>query len=437
MDRMHTLRSLTEDIAIRSEHIRQNEANLKNLFLIMSDMIFVLDMNGVIRDVNQSVPDVMGYDIYELNNRAFIEFTHDPDTARELIENIVDLNGSHDISTSYIVNLVSKLSNTIITECKIHVTSWNNNPSIIIVARDITERINYETYMNEKHIEIESAYQELKAIEEEIRENARIHEYNAELIRSLCDNVPDLIWAKDIHKRYIFVNQATCTKLLCVSSYNDVIGNNDMVFANRQRDLHPDDATWHTFGECCQNSDDIVMQDPTQTSFYEYGNVMGKPLHLDVYKTPFIFNGELIGTVGCARDITYEKELQNHIVSNENFSKAFFNLLPIPAFYKTPDDIYIDCNDAFCEFYGVSRTYIIGKSTKDLFPDIYEDLIQYDHIIESQCKTQINNDYVIYDKNYKNHQVTIIKTAHVDSNDQVIGIIGIVINKSICLKEEI
>ena len=138
------------------------------------------------------------------------------------------------------------------------------------------------------------------------------------MMRLMCDNVPDLIWAKDIDKRYLFANKAMCDILLNASDTSEPVGKTDLYFAERERALHPDDPNWHTFGEICLKSDEITMQANKPCRFDEYGNVGGEFLFLDVHKAPFLNeDGEMIGTVGSARDVTEQKRAEEELVKSE------------------------------------------------------------------------------------------------------------------------
>ncbi len=149
------------------------------------------------------------------------------------------------------------------------------------------------------------------------------------MLRLMCDNVPDMIWAKDLEKRYIFANKAVCRKLLNAADTDEPIGKTDMFFAGRERKRHPHDPQWHTFGEVCGDSDAITMEAGIPRQFHEYGNVQGKFLFLDVYKAPFLDeNGKMIGTVGSARDVTVAKEMENRLKENEDRLKNILWNMP-------------------------------------------------------------------------------------------------------------
>ncbi len=150
------------------------------------------------------------------------------------------------------------------------------------------------------------------------------------MMRLMCDNVPDMIWAKDLNSKYIFTNRAMCENLLMAENTDEPTGKTDMFFAKRQRKLHPDNPDCHSFGEICRDSDTIVQNSKKPERFDEYGNVKGKFLFLDVHKAPFWNeNGEMIGTVGCGRDVTNEKELIKECDVNHLQQKGLINELEI------------------------------------------------------------------------------------------------------------
>jgi PAS domain S-box-containing protein len=186
-------------------------------------------------------------------------------------------------------------------------------------TRDL-ERINIELSR-----EIEQRQTITEALEK--REKAYFNLYN--LNRMVTNNVPDLIWAKDLESRYIFANQAICEKLLMCANPEAAFGKSDTYFADRERRM----GYTHTFGEICENSDEITLRKKAAGRFLEDGLVRDEYLALDVYKAPFINeNGEIIGTVGCGRDVTKEKAIEKELQSTEERFREMFE--------KTSDMIY-------------------------------------------------------------------------------------------------
>ena len=106
-----------------------------------------------------------------------------------------------------------------------------------------------------------------------------------------------------------------CKQLLQATDTNEPVGRDDIYFALRERAAHPENLHLHTFGEVCQSSDDVVLASGKAGRFEEDGNVRGQYLCLDVFKAPFINEqGEMIGTVGSARDVTGQKQAELELV---------------------------------------------------------------------------------------------------------------------------
>ena len=138
-----------------------------------------------------------------------------------------------------------------------------------------------------------------------------LKEHNEELLKLLTQHLPDMLWVKEVNGNYLYANQAICDGLLMAKDTDEPIGKNDIFFARREREAHPENPEWHTFGELCFNSDVVVIENNKPMKFEEYGNVKGKLLYLEVYKAPFYDKeGNIIGTVGAGRDITQLKQIQ-------------------------------------------------------------------------------------------------------------------------------
>ena len=140
-----------------------------------------------------------------------------------------------------------------------------------------------------------------------------------DILRTLTDNLPDMLWIKDIQGRYLFANKSICENLLMARDTSEPVGATDVFFALRERSTQPDKDDWHTFGELCFNSDEVVIKNNRPMRFEEYGNVKGKLLYLEVHKAPYYDKqGNILGTVGSGRDITEMMQMKQELVEQKN-----------------------------------------------------------------------------------------------------------------------
>ena len=154
--------------------------------------------------------------------------------------------------------------------------------------------------------QIELLNEENRQLHQSLLKRQQAFDALAKLTRRIADNAPDMIWAKDMNNRYLFANRALCERLLMCKSPEAVVGKNDVYFAELERA----NGQRHTFGEICENSDDIVKEKQKSMRFVEEGMVRGQYLILDVHKAPLLDEtGAMIGTVGCGRDISHERKI--------------------------------------------------------------------------------------------------------------------------------
>jgi PAS domain S-box-containing protein len=201
------------------------------------------------------------------------------------------------------------------------------------------------------------------------------------MLRLMTDNVPDLIWAKDTDDRYIFANQAICDKLLKFKQPDEAMGKNDIQIAQKERDAGHN----HTYGEICLNSDNIVRKMKTPGRFLEEGLVRNKYLVLDVHKAPFWGpDGELIGTVGCGRDVTKEKQIESALKRSESRYRDLYNNTPVMLCSMDADNTITSASNLWLETLGYERNEVIGhdfisfvpledrkETAEDIFPEVH------------------------------------------------------------------
>lgn len=123
--------------------------------------------------------------------------------------------------------------------------------------------------------------------------------------RAFLDNLPEMAWFKDRNSHYLMVNEATSKA--CGFAPEEMVGMTDL-------DLWPEEIA-RTY-----RADDLdVMKNGKQKRVEEpFEGKDGKRIWIETIKSPiFDENGQVIGTVGTARDVTQrkldEEALKNHV----------------------------------------------------------------------------------------------------------------------------
>jgi len=167
--------------------------------------------------------------------------------------------------------------------------------SRLIVIRDITEVV-------EKQKEIQQSEERYRSM--------------SHLFRLMADNMPDMLWAKDLDKKYLFVNKVLCNELLKTSDTEEPIGKTLEYFLTREQAKNPNDPDWFNFGRNSRNTDDFIMETGQAGVFDEFGNIEGRFSYMDVRKSPIRDeNGKMIGIVGSARDVTHQKKTESELIT--------------------------------------------------------------------------------------------------------------------------
>ncbi len=257
----------------------------------LMDGIMALDSQNRIQDINEAALNYLGIakkDIIGLSAEdtdASVPVLLHAAIATEPVD-LIDIINNDEVKTFRIIKQAIK----------------NQTGSRLVVIREITDQI---------------------ARQREIRDAEERYRHMFKMFRLMADNMPDMLWAKDLDKRFIFTNKSVCENLLQAIDTDEPFGKNDLFFAERERNKQPERIDWYTFGELCRDSDQVVIDSGKPEHFDEFGNVKGKFLFLDVRKAPiFNENGEMIGVVGSARDVTPQKKTVSEIQKRDNLLDA-------------------------------------------------------------------------------------------------------------------
>ena len=297
------------------------------LFETMKDGILAIDNQNRVIDFNQSAKEMLCTPINDLIGEEISNLSNVPP----------------ELSTA----LVS-------SETKCTVEAWNATGHFVyrvlkqdvnkqlgfrlIIIRDVTESVIHQKALEEA----ETKYRNLSS-----------------MFRLMADNMPDMLWAKDLNGNYIFANKSLCSKLLFAESTDEPIGKSFQYFKTREQASFPADDEWFTLGAFIPNSDDIIIKTGRPNGFNEFGNVRGKYMHLDIRKAPiFDTEGKIVGIVGSATDVTYQRKIESEVYKRDKLLDAISKATALLIQGKNLD---VDINIAL-EMLGlathVNRVYI-------------------------------------------------------------------------------
>jgi diguanylate cyclase (GGDEF)-like protein/PAS domain S-box-containing protein len=165
-------------------------------------------------------------------------------------------------------------------------------------------------------------------------------ERSRKLLHRVLEATTDSIYVKDLEGRYLLVNSATVE--LIGRPANEIIGHaNDEVLPEVSVEIAARDA---------------AVLDSLATSSYELSGRFGTRAYvLSVTKSPFCdASGNAIGSLGIARDITEQRELQ------ERFRRAFEDA-PIGMALADLEGSFLDVNQALCAITGYTHDELCGR----------------------------------------------------------------------------
>ncbi|GAB6095626.1 hypothetical protein JCM14469_18780 [Desulfatiferula olefinivorans] len=133
------LYSIIHDISNRKraeEKLKESETNFRTFFNSIDDFLFVLDEQGNIINVNETVSRRLAYSDNELVGRNVL-MVHPEDRQAEAGRIVSEmLAGTADFCP---VPLITKSGQLIQVETRVYTGSWNNKPALFGVTKDITK----------------------------------------------------------------------------------------------------------------------------------------------------------------------------------------------------------------------------------------------------------------------------------------------------------
>jgi len=226
--------------------------------------------HGMITEVNWKVTAMLGLQRKDINQHRFEEFVVEDDKSfwRRQFTIIKELQGGEE------VNLSLKLASAdgSIFNANLHCLRMDDDddqPILRVTLEDVTQLKQAEQVM-----QLRESYQ-----------------------RALLDNFPFMVWLKDKKHRYLAVNEAF-TQASGFKAENLSPGLTDL-------------EIWPKEQAKKYRSDDVaVLKNGVPKASEEIVEINGRKIWYEIYKSPVTIEGDVVGTVGFARDINDRKQAE-------------------------------------------------------------------------------------------------------------------------------
>jgi PAS domain S-box-containing protein len=393
---------------------KRAEAEYRTILTTAMDGFWLSDHEGRFIDVNDAACRHLGYTREELLGGMRIKDIEAVESPEEVAAHIRKI---RDEGHDRFETLHRRRDGTLVdTEVSVNYMDVGGGRFFVFI-RDITERKKAEAALRHLHADLERKVRERTT---ELQEtNEQLQEIRRRL-RALLDAIPDLVWLKDRESRLIAVNRSYGEA--CGIDPADLIGKTDL------------DAWPRALAEKYMADDRRVVESGRMARLEE--KTLGRgggEAWVDTFKVPF-FNegGEVIGTVGIARDISQRKRAEEALQESEAKSRALagefralLDAIPDAVYFKDREGRHRFVNRAFERIIGLSKEAVIGKKADDFSPLEMAGSCRLSdgEVHEKRSATQVE-DVMPGPDGARKHFETI-KAPIFDEEGNVVGLVGL------------
>ena len=289
------------------------------------------------------------------------------------------------------------------------------------IIRDVTKQVEHEEVLKELNERLNKNYLdsvkqnlEIAAKNKEIEKQVEIIADKNRQFENAVDNLEDVYFKADRRLIYTYVSPSILSHL-DLSSFNQVIGKPLMEFW----DITENDSKKLVLK--------MLRNGSVSNLPIKYITIKGRKRYATVNASSIFVDGVFVGVEGIIRDIT-DNYLNNKKIQNLNVQKKILiDNIPAYIFYKDLDLCYIEVNSSFAQLIGISVEELIGKTDRDVIPfDLATEYESMDREVIESKNPVYNSVKYQKDRNGNNQWISTTKIPLMSSDNEVIGVIGVV-----------
>jgi diguanylate cyclase (GGDEF)-like protein/PAS domain S-box-containing protein/putative nucleotidyltransferase with HDIG domain len=362
------------ELNIYQEKIRLSEQNYRTFFETMDDIITIGTKEGNIIYVNNAARSKLGYSTDEFIEMHILDI-HPKENRQEAEEIFNDMfNGKRN---SCPLPLLTKNGEMIPVETRVWFGEWDGRECVFGLSKDLSN------------------------------EQEALLKFN-----KFFDNNPALMAVSSLSSRqFLDVNAAFINKT--GYSKDEIIGK-----TSTEMGL-------------------FIMPDKQRAISYElekFGKISNYELKIRTKSGEILeglFSGEIIKSQGkkyfltVMIDITKRKKAEEEKIKQSQLIISLLDSIPDLIFYKDINGVYLGCNQQFEKFVGKSKNEIVGKTDIELFDLDTAEMFRHNDEEMFKLNMSRKTEEVIIYPDGKSIIVDTIKTPYLDSEGNIIGIIGV------------
>jgi PAS domain S-box-containing protein len=281
---------LEQEVADRTLQLSQSQQRYKALFDLAADSVFMVDAEGRVIAVNKREEQTLGYSEVQVVGRSFLDVVLPVYHAvtDSLFKKIVQ---GESQAPTHEIEVVNQLGTRRPVEMDVIRIVDGSTPFVMVQLHDITERKRLEQRLQQYSEELEA----------KVKERTQEIENTKRYLENLLENANDVIYTLDVEQRFTYVNSK-------VEAWgyrkDDLIGRPYLALLSKRHRGRRLKSTLDIGAKQVYEVEVVTRSGQTRVAM-----VSVSPLCAP--------EGQILGVLGIARDITATKKLEQQIRNSE------------------------------------------------------------------------------------------------------------------------